>query len=307
MSRHPWGVRMRFRSVIMFRGGFGATPTRAAALFISIFLTNAITLNAQSAPSGHAARSSGRAVAQQADRIIPLLASLADQASLSDDLTLAVRAQSQAAALLWPYDREQARAIYRRAFQSLMVAHDFKCNHSAWSKAASVFRPSCLAVTAIARQHLRVELLHEVAGQDARLAEDIARAFTSPGAAASAAYASETMSGNREDNIDPAFNSSPTAAPTQRDVDRRDLLVSVALQIVERDPARAMALAQLSIAFGVSPHFSRLLLSLRAADAARTDLLFAYAVGCLERSRDVDINSLHTLGEFLVSAIVPYN
>jgi hypothetical protein len=31
---------------------------------------------------------------------------LADQASLSADLTFAVRAQSQAATLLWPYDRD---------------------------------------------------------------------------------------------------------------------------------------------------------------------------------------------------------
>jgi hypothetical protein len=36
-----------------------------------------------------------------------------------------VRAQSLAATLLWPYDCKQARAIYRRAFQSLV------CNVSA--------------------------------------------------------------------------------------------------------------------------------------------------------------------------------
>jgi len=42
--------------------------------------------------------------------------------------------------------------------------------------------------------------------------------------------------------------------------------------------------------------------ALRAADAGRADLLFAHAVGCIERSRGVDLNGLHTLGAFLVSA-----
>jgi hypothetical protein len=63
--------------------------------FISIFLINAITLNAQIAPPGNAPRPEARVIAQHADRILPLLAALADQASLSADLTFAVRAQSQ--------------------------------------------------------------------------------------------------------------------------------------------------------------------------------------------------------------------
>jgi hypothetical protein len=213
---------MRFSRGIILRGGFGATTIRAAAHFISIFLINAVTLNAQIAPPGHAAH-----------------------------------------------------------------------------------RSSYPGVTAIARHHLRVKLLHEIGGRDAGLAEDLARAFASPGAAASADYASATMSGSREDDIGPAFNSSPTAAPTQRDVERRDLLVSVALQIVERDPIRAAALAESSLAGGLSPHFSRLLVSLRAVDAERTDVVFLNAVGYLEQSRGVDLNGLHTLGAFLVSATDP--
>jgi hypothetical protein len=127
---------MGFIRNIILRAGIGATSIRAAAHFISIFLINAITLNAQIAPPGNAARPEARVIAQHADRILPLLAALADQASLSADLTFAVRAQSQAATLLWPYEREQARAIYRRAFQSLV------CNDSATPKAASVHRPS---------------------------------------------------------------------------------------------------------------------------------------------------------------------
>jgi hypothetical protein len=286
---------MRFRRVIILGNGFGARRISTVAWLISIILINTITVNAQVDPPGHAGQSprpkaitspelsprkfTGKegdlaplaVIAQHNDRIIALLAPLADQASLSGDLTFAVRAQARAATLLWPYDRGRARDIYRRAFQSLGAGRDSKCDDSAMPEAVSVHRPSRLALTAIAMQSLRVELLHEIAGRDPGLAEDLvedgARAFTAP--------------------------------------EHRDLLASVALQIVERDPVRAMALAQLSLAGGVSPHFSRLLLSLREADAGRADLLFAYAVGCLERSRDVDLNGLHTLGAFLVSATDP--
>jgi hypothetical protein len=267
---------MRLRRLVILRGGFGAKHIRAAAHFISIFLINALTLNAQ--------------IAQRNERIIPLLVSLADQSSLSADLTFAVRAQSHAATLLWPYDRELARAIYRRAFQSLTAACDSEPDNSAAPDAVAFH--SCLppTITAIARQHLRIELLHEIAARDAELAEDLARAFTAPVAGASAGGASL------------AFNASPATSPTQSDVVRRDMLVSVALRVVKRDPARAMTLAQLSLAFGVSPHFSRLLLSLCVVDTGRAGLLFADAVDYLERSTDVDLKGLHTLGEFLVSA-----
>jgi len=161
------GGRMLHIRAIILRAGIGATSIRAAAHFISIFLINAITLNAQIAPPGNAPRPEALVIAQHADRILPLLEALADQASLSADLTFAVRAQSQAATLLWSYNRERARAIYRRAFQSLV------CNDSATPKAASVHRSSRLAITAIAKQHLLVELLQEIAGRDSGLAEDL--------------------------------------------------------------------------------------------------------------------------------------
>jgi hypothetical protein len=286
---------MRFSRDIILRDGVGATPIRAAAHFVGIFLINAITLSAQIVPPGNATRPAARVIAQEANRIISLLTPLADQASLSADLSFAVRAQSQAATLLWPYDREQARAIYRRAFQSLV------CNDSPTPQTASVHRPSRHAITATARQSLLVELLQEIAGRDPGLAEDLARAFT----AAVAGVGAATKSGNYEDDSDPAFDSSPTATPMPSGVERRDLLVSVALQMVKRDPTRAMALAQLSLASGVSRYFSQLLLSLRVADAERADLLFAYAVSSLERSRDVELNSLYTLGAFLISATDP--
>src|SRR5687767_10970790 len=87
-------------------------------------------------------------------RITLLLAQLADQARLSDDLAFAVRAQSQAATLLWPHDRERSRAIFRQAFQSLARE----------------------TLTASERRQLREELLNRIASRDTELAEELARA-----------------------------------------------------------------------------------------------------------------------------------
>jgi hypothetical protein len=304
---------MRFRRVIILGNGFGARRTRAAARtratarLISIILVNAITVNAQVGKEGDLAPLA--VIPQQNDRIIPLLAPLADKASLSGDVTFAVRAQARAATLLWPYDRERARDIYRRALQSLGVGHGSTCDDSATPKAVSGRRASRLALAAIAMQSLRVELLHEIAGRDPGLAEDlaedVARAFTAPAPESNCEdlYGRPSCLGTGVAAPWRADRSTP--AHTNSDVERRDLLASVAIQIVERDPVRATALGRLSLAGGVSPHFSRLLLSLRAANAGRADVLFAYAVGCLERSRDVDLNGVHTLGAFLVSATEP--
>jgi len=291
---------MRLRTINSLRNGFSGVSIRATARIFTVILIDAITLNAQVALPG-ATRPDALVMPQHNHRIIALLATLADQASFSADLSFAVRAQAQAATLLWPYDSERARAIYRHAFQSLLV-QDSICSDHAVPQASPVHLPSRPAIAAIASQHLRVELLREIAARDAGLAEDLAHAFTFSVARASAGCASAAISRSRNYHSGPAFNASPGADSNQRDVQRRDLLVSLALQIAERDPRRAIALAQFSLAFGVSRNFSPLLLSLRAGNPARASLLFVNALGCLERSRGVDLNGLHTLGAFLVSA-----
>lgn len=201
-------------------------------------------------------------------RITLLVSQLADQARLSEDLAFAVRAQSQAATLLWPYDRERARAIFRQAFQSLARE----------------------TLNASERRQLREELLNRIAGRDTELAEELARAL---------AYSSEI--------------SKETA---RADAERQELLISVALQIVERDPYRAMALGQLSLGGAavataasredtalISQNFARLLLLMRGVDASMSDLLFESAVIRLERAQAIDLNDIHTLGSYLVSSV----
>src|SRR4029079_5906437 len=93
------------------------------------------------------------------------------------------------------------------------------------------------------------------------------------------------------------------SAPSQGDIERRELLISVALQVVERDPQRAVALGQLSLASGVSQNFSRLLMLMRTVDPAMADLLFSCAIARLEQFPSAQLAAIHTLGAYLVAAV----
>jgi hypothetical protein len=225
-----------------------------------------------------------------------LLVQLADQARSSNDLAFAVRAQSQAAALLWPQDRERARLIFRRAFQSLSPTTlsklaDSSDNSSALSNAE--------------KQQLRTELLNQIAPRDPELAEELARAL----ADSLDTSKDGCPSGSSASNCDPANHAAPQgpadspAASAQGNAERRELLISVAIQVVERDPQRAMALGQLSLALGISQNFSRLLLLMRTVDAGLADLLFSCAAARLEQSQSADLADIHLLGSYLVASV----
>jgi hypothetical protein len=230
------------------------------ALAIAITLAGALPVSAQ--------KEKAREPVALDVRITLLVSHLADQARLSEDLAFAVRAQTQAATMLWPYDCERARAIFRQAFQSL--ARD--------------------TLAASERRQLREELLNRIASRDTELAEELARSL--------------------------AYSTEISKESVRAEAERRELLISVALQIVERDPYRAMALGQLSLGSPtvapapvreetalISQNFARLLVLMRAVDAGLSDLLFASAVIRLERAQAIDLNDIHTLGSYLVSSV----
>lgn len=229
------------------------------ALAIVITLAGASSVRAQN-------KKSSEPVALDV-RITLLVSHLADQARLSEDLTFAVRAQSQAATLLWPYDCERARAIFRQAFQSLARE----------------------TLSQSDRRQLREELLNRIASRDTELAEELTRALV-------------YLVDNQKE--------------TRAEAERRELLITVALQIVERDPYRAMALGQLSLGSPsassansredgalISQNFARLLVLMRAVDSGLSDLLFSSAVIRLERAQAISLDDIHTLGSYLVSSV----
>src|SRR6185503_4407216 len=98
-------------------------------------------------------------------RITSLLERLADEARASDDLAFAVRAQAQAATLLWPRDAGRASSIYRRAFESLATgpakSGDQKTN--ATGSSAGGPRPE---LSVARKRQLRSELLNQIAARD---------------------------------------------------------------------------------------------------------------------------------------------
>ncbi len=231
-------------------------------------------------------------------RIVFLLSHLADQARQSDDLAFAVRAQAQAATLLWPYDRAAARAIFGRAFDSLSPPAPVERGAGDEEGASVSRKDSGNDLTADERQQLRTDLLNQIADCDAELAEDLARALAfntvNENNAPPAAHDSE---GRASSDAGASF----VTVSTRGGADQREALIGVALQVVEREPHRAMTLGQLSLSFGISPNFTRLLLLMRAVDHGLADLLFSSAVARLQRASQIDLSDIHTLGSYLIS------
>lgn len=226
-----------------------------------------------------------------------LLIQLAEQARLSDDIMFAVRAQSQAATMLWSADGERARAIYRQAFRLLALNAPSKSNDGADNSRA---QPRA-GLSVAEKQQLRAELLNQIASRDPELAEELARSL-----AESVENSKDGCGANNCEQNNRASSQSPadaTTAPAQEDVDRRELLINVALQVVERDPQRAMALGQLSLSSGISQNFSRLLMLMRAVDPAMADLLFSCALARLGQSPSAQLTDIHTLGTYLVTVV----
>lgn len=244
--------------------------------------------------------------ATRASRITSLLERLADEARASDDLAFAVRAQGQAATLLWPRDAGRASSIYRRAFESLATAPpksgDQKTN-STGSSGAGV-RPE---LSAARKRQLRSELLNQIAAHDPVLAEELAGSVAEriEGSSRDCRDGTSTdcgvSSGNA--NLSQSAHSIINPSPTREDTERRELLMSAALQIVERDPQQAMAFAQMSVALGVSPYLARFMTLLRAVDAERADLLFSNVVARLEESSEINLTDVHALGSYVVSVV----
>lgn len=269
---------------------------------LALCLTLSVSLRAQSAPAAQASK--------QQIRIISLLAQIADDARASENVSFATKIESQAASLLWPYDREQARAIFRRAFYSLFQK---AVNHE--SAKAEVRQPAHLSPAL--KQQLLTELLNQIAACDAEMAEELAcrLADSSPDW-----RNPELLS---LDYCDTEWGDALSADDSNTDAtfiesERSELLVAVALQVVERDPHRAMSLGQLSINMEVVPlvysqpqetrpvlstHFARLLALMRASDAGLADLLFSSALSSLERLPAAHLSDIHTLGSYLIATI----
>jgi hypothetical protein len=275
----------------------GTTGRRFAAL-VFIILSTFVVARAQSSTIP-TVRPVNASAPQPDARITPLLIELADQARASDDPAFAVRAQAEAASLLWPRDPERARDIYRRAFALLLPNAAPKTSE----RNESARQSSRSQMTADDKQHLRAELLNQIVSRDPELADDLARTLADAVIAIKDNCANGSLTGNcNEARRAAALSSASLTAPiTQSDIEQRELLISVALQVVEREPQRAMSLGQLSLASGISENFFRLLMLMRAVDPALADLLFSSALARLEQTPSAQLAEIHALGAYLVA------
>lgn len=242
-------------------------------------------------------------VTPQASRITLLLERLADEARSSDDLAFAVRAQAQAATLLWPRDAERASSIYRRAFESLATGSPAKPGDQKADAAYSAGVGPRAELSAARKRQLRSELLNQIASRDPQLAEDLAGSVTGKIESSSRECKDGALQdcGTNASNLTLSPGARPTIASTREDTERRELLMSAALQVVEREPQQAMAFAQMSIALGISSYLARFLTLMRAVDSERADLLFSNVVARLEESPEVNLTAIHALGSYVVS------
>src|SRR4030095_3276208 len=101
---------------------------RSCAVSIALALAGRVALAQGEKPP---IRTTQAVVGQRNTRIVSILEQLADQALASDNLRFAVRAQSRAAKLVWSPTPSRARAIYRRAFQSLLPGASSKSREGA--------------------------------------------------------------------------------------------------------------------------------------------------------------------------------
>ena len=248
------------------------------------------------------ARANARAAELQKSRITSLLEQLADQSRASENLAFATRAQAQAATLLWPHDSERARSIYRRAFKSLAGSLNTPAAAATPALQATqpdrANRPKAPVLNPAQKRQLRSELLNQIAARDPELAEELARDL------ADSIETSKTGCGEcaSESGLSRASFGS-IAASTREAAEQRELLMSAALQVVERNPQQAMAFAQMSVALGISSNFARLLMLMRTVDAERADLLFSNAVTRLEQSPRADLAAAHTLGSYVLAVV----
>lgn len=257
-----------------------STPTRARILLGLPLIALMHFLTIIAAPSIDAQAGRAAAPSRPNDQVISLIARLAEQAHLSCDIQFAVRAQAQAGLLIWPYDRDQARAILRRAFHQLLPSASHLQTASALERAK--------------RQQLGVEFLNQIALSDPEMAETLARAFVLSKKVLMDEQASLATTDGAPWLILP---------PGPVEAESRELLVSVALRVAQADRARAAALGQLSLESGISPHFDHLLLLIGETDPALADRLFSKAVDYLDRTMQVSPGDAHTLSFYLISSV----
>lgn len=197
---------------------------------------------------------------------------LSSSKELEDD-RLRIRTQAQAADILWPYDEQRARGIFREAFEAVASAKLEK------SKAGGA--PPLAFGPASPLLQLQGEVLNLVARRDPDLAEELI----------------STLKGARGGG-----DASTSTAGAERG-DPAGLYLETAMSLADTNPRRAVRLAEAGLAGGIDVSVLRVLYALRRTNRAQADALYRSALAVARRDNgqpSVEFNVLasYALPEF---------
>jgi len=209
---------------------------------------------------------------------LSLLVALAEESRGYGDDVLRARVQARTADTLWGHERERARDLFRRAWDSAEAAEREYAREGGGS-----FGPRTRGggVRTGPRPLVRSEVLRLAARRDQALAEEFLARMNPPkddGAAASASGASSQAA------------ELPPAAASER--------LRLAGELLERgDASRAAQIAGPAL-LGVTERGIRFLVELRGKDAAGADSLFAALVARAAADADTDANTVSLLTSY---------
>ncbi|HKC66049.1 MAG TPA: hypothetical protein VKB86_20565, partial [Pyrinomonadaceae bacterium] len=229
---------LRFRSIVLL------------ALALAFSSTPALAQQRGRAPQRLPAQKKDEAGVRRA-QAITLLIETANKARLFDDLLYRARVQSLAADALWPYDEQQARAIFRRAWEAA-TASDKEEREEAAQEAGAL--PSSVAKVTEARD----EVLSRAAAHDSHFADIFLRELT------------------REDDGAGVDNNPPVQRSAWRELSASGARrLALAYELLESgDARRAVEIAAPVINEGVSADTMAFILRLRAKGMSEADALY---------------------------------
>jgi hypothetical protein len=244
-------------------------------LVFAAALATACAASAQTAPAPVGARTAAKTTAaaeaelrasQLRQSARALVFATAGEAAKWNDKAALVQTLSGAADLIWDEQPERSRAWLEQAWD---VANTIE-ERSSVTAATHVRNRS-------ERERARFAILDVAQRRDPQLAAKLV----------------EQLASERE----PADGGERRGPFDDRNA-RSEQLLSLAMSAVERNPKLAAALAERSLADGISYRLQQVLLSLRGRDAAAADHLFDAALSRLE-TRFTHVSEAHVLASYL--------
>ncbi|MGA9994603.1 MAG: hypothetical protein WBP93_04265 [Pyrinomonadaceae bacterium] len=263
---------------------------------ISIFVCLPEVALAQKSRTQAAQKKQSREETRRA-KAIALIAETAERARSFDDLFYRARVQALAADALWPYDRENARAIFRRAWDAATAwdkaEQEEAAREDASSSESNSDSNSTLKQTALAFTEARDEVLAKAAGRDAQLVRIFLREML-----ADKAYKVDEK--NAGENVETGQTAKRSPWGELSEGGRRRLALAYEM-MYQGNPERAAEIAAPAIGEGMSGELIVFLLQLRTQNAAAFAGLYARLLEKAGAQALISVNEILLLSTPIVS------